>query len=160
MLLAKLRGQVLEANLELARRSLVLSTFGNASGVAREEGVIVIKPSGLSYAGMKPEDLVVTDLYGRVMEGVLRPSPDLSTHAVLNWVFPAIKGIAHTHSECATAWAQARETIPCFGTTHADCFHGPIPLTETMNHEEIEAECEANTGEMIVRAFRAWRDGG
>lgn len=153
MLLANLREQVLEANLDLVRKGLVLSTFGNASGVAREEGLIVIKPSGVPYEGMKPEHLVVTDLQGKVVEGNLRPSSDLPTHAVLYRAFPLIGGIAHTHSEYATAWAQARQPIPCFGTTHADYFHGPIPLTDVMTDEDINGEYEANTGSAIVRAF-------
>ncbi len=154
MRLAKLREQVLEANLDLVRRGLVLSTFGNASGVARKEGLIVIKPSGVPYDRMKPTDLVVTDLQGKVVEGKLRPSSDLPTHAALYRAFRAIGGIAHTHSEYATAWAQARKSIPCFGTTHADYFHGEIPLTEAMTDREIAGEYEANTGELIVRAFK------
>src|SRR5580704_1238515 len=153
MLLTNLREQVLEANLDLVRKGLVFSTFGNASGVAREEGLIVIKPSGVPYDGMKPEHLVVTDLEGQVVEGNLRPSSDLPTHAVLYRAFPSIGGIAHTHSEYATAWAQARQPIPCFGTTHADYFHGPIPLTEVMTDEEINGEYELNTGHAIIRAF-------
>jgi L-ribulose-5-phosphate 4-epimerase len=154
MLLANLREQVLEANLDLVRKGLVFSTFGNASGVAREEELIVIKPSGLPYDGMKPEHLVVTDLEGKVVEGNLRPSSDLPTHAALYRAFPSIGGIAHTHSEYATAWAQARQPIPCFGTTHADYFHGPIPLTEAMTDEEINGEYEANTGVAILRVFQ------
>jgi L-ribulose-5-phosphate 4-epimerase len=153
MLLANLREQVLEANLELVRRGLVLSTFGNASGVAHQQGLIVIKPSGVPYEGMKPADLVVTDLQGKVVEGNLRPSSDLPTHAVLYRAFPSIGGIAHTHSEYATAWAQARQPIPCFGTTHADYFHGPIPLTEVMTDDEINGEYEENTGVAIIRTF-------
>jgi L-ribulose-5-phosphate 4-epimerase len=153
MLLANLREQVLAANLDLVQKGLVFSTFGNASGVAREEGLIVIKPSGVPYDGMKPEHLVVTDLKGKVIEGSLRPSSDLPTHAALYRAFPALGGIAHTHSEYATAWAQARQPIPCFGTTHADYFHGPIPLTEVMTDEEINGEYEGNTGLAIVRAF-------
>jgi L-ribulose-5-phosphate 4-epimerase len=154
MLLANLREQVLEANLDLVRRGLVLSTFGNASGVAREEGLIVIKPSGVPYDEMKPQDLVVTDMHGKVVEGMLRPSSDLPTHAALYRAFSAIGGIAHTHSEYATAWAQARKPIPCFGTTHADYFHGPIPLTKVMTDSEITGEYEANTGVAIIRAFK------
>jgi L-ribulose-5-phosphate 4-epimerase len=154
MLLANLRQQVLEANLDLVRRGLVLATFGNASGVARDEGLIVIKPSGVPYAEMKPEHLVVTDLHGKVVEGSLRPSSDLPTHAALYSAFPTMGGIAHTHSEYATAWAQARKAIPCFGTTHADYFHGPIPLTKVMSNPEIEGEYEANTGAAIVRTFK------
>jgi L-ribulose-5-phosphate 4-epimerase len=153
MLLGKLREAVLEANLELFRRGLVLSTFGNASGVARDEGLIVIKPSGVPYDEMKPEHLVVTDLQGKVVEGILRPSSDLLTHAALYRAFSGIGGVAHTHSEYATAWAQARKPIPCYGTTHADYFHGPIPVTDTMNDDEINGEYEANTGVVIVRAF-------
>ena len=153
MLLANLREQVLEANLELVRRGLVLATFGNASGFAREEGLVVIKPSGVPYDRMKSADLVVTDLHGKVVEGTLRPSSDLPTHVALYRAFPAIGGIAHTHSEYATAWAQARQPIPCFGTTHADYFHGPIPVTEEMTDEEINKEYEANTGTAIIRAF-------
>ncbi len=153
MLQPNLREQVLEANLELVRRGLVLSTFGNASGVARDEGLIVIKPSGVPYDEMKPEHLVVTDMHGNVVEGTLRPSSDLPTHAALYRAFPSLGGIAHTHSEYATAWAQARKPIPCFGTTHADYFHGPIPLTELMSDEEINGEYEANTGVAIIRKF-------
>jgi L-ribulose-5-phosphate 4-epimerase len=154
MRLAKLREEVLEANLDLVRRGLVLSTFGNASGIDREQGWIVIKPSGVPYEAMKAEDLVVTDLHGKLVEGTLRPSSDLATHAAIYRAFAAIGGIAHTHSEYATAWAQARRSIPCFGTTHADYFHGPIPLTEAMSDEEISGEYEANTGVAIVRAFQ------
>ncbi len=153
MRLANLREQVLEANLDLVRRGLVLSTFGNASGVARDEGLIVIKPSGVPYDEMTPECLVVTDMQGKLIEGTLRPSSDLPTHAALYRAFPSIGGVAHTHSEYATAWAQARKPIPCFGSTHADYFHGAIPLTEPMRDEEIEGEYEANTGVAIIRAF-------
>jgi L-ribulose-5-phosphate 4-epimerase len=153
MLLADLREQVLEANLDLVRKGLVLSTFGNASGVARDQGLIVIKPSGVPYEEMKTQHLVVTDMQGQVIEGSLRPSSDLSTHAALYRAFPSLGGIAHTHSEYATAWAQARKSIPCFGTTHADYFHGPIPLTEPMSADEIQGGYEANTGAVIVRAF-------
>ena len=153
MLLGKLRETVLEANLDLVRRGLVLSTFGNASGVARSEALIVIKPSGVPYDEMRPEHLVVTDLQGKIVEGTLRPSSDLPTHAALYRAFPYIGGIAHTHSEYATAWAQARKPIPCYGTTHADYFHGPIPVTGTMSDEEINGDYEANTAVEIIRAF-------
>jgi len=151
--LATLREEVLEANLDLVRRGLVLSTFGNTSGVDREHGLIVIKPSGVAYENMKPEDLVVTDLDGKLVEGTLRPSSDLPTHAALYRVFPSIGGIAHTHSEYATAWAQACKSIPCLGTTHADYFHGPIPVTEVLNEDEIAGEYERNTGAAIIRTF-------
>jgi L-ribulose-5-phosphate 4-epimerase len=154
MLLADLRAQVLQANLDLVRRGLVIATFGNASGVARDEGLIVIKPSGVPYNDMRPEHLVVTDLHGKVLEGTLRPSSDLPTHAALYRAFPGIGGVAHTHSEHATAWAQANQPIPCFGTTHADYFHGPIPVTERMTEDEINGEYEANTGTVIIRTFQ------
>jgi len=154
MLLAELREQVLHANLELVRRGLVLYTFGNASGISREEGLVAIKPSGVPYEALKPQDLVVTDLAGKTIEGTLRPSSDLSTHLVLYNSFPKIGAVVHTHSEYATAWAQARRPIPCFGTTHADYFHGPIPVTEEMTPAEIASDYEKHTGDAIVRAFR------
>jgi L-ribulose-5-phosphate 4-epimerase len=155
VLLEKLRADVLDANLELVRRGLVLHTFGNVSGIDRAENLVVIKPSGVPYDEMRAEDLVVTDLAGKIVEGKLRPSSDLPTHLVLYKTFRHIGGIAHTHSEYATAWAQARRPIPCFGTTHADYFHGPIPVTESMSAVEIESEYEKNTGDVIVRAFAA-----
>ena len=149
----RVREQVLEANLELVRRGLVLYTFGNASGILREEGLIVIKPSGVPYETMKPQHLVLTDLNGRVLEANLRPSSDLPTHVALYKAFPDIGGVVHTHSEYATAWAQARREIPCFGTTHADYFHGSIPVTEPIAPDEIEGEYEKNTGAAIIRRF-------
>src|SRR5262249_29307838 len=152
--LQELCEEVLEANLELVRRGLVLYTFGNASGIRRDEGVIVIKPSGVPYEKMKPEHLVFTDVNGRVLEGALRPSSDLPTHVALYKAFAYIGGVVHTHSEYATAWAQARREIPCFGTTHADYFHGPVPVTEAMAPEEIAGENEWNTGTAIIRAFQ------
>src|SRR6476661_3751959 len=152
--LQQLREQVLEANLELVRRGLVLYTFGNASGILRDEGLIVIKPSGVAYEKLRPEHLVVTDLNGKTVEGSLRPSSDLPTHVLLYQRFKNIGGVVHTHSEYATAWAQARREVPCFGTTHADYFHGPVPVTEPMPAEEIAGEYEWNTGEAIARAFR------
>jgi L-ribulose-5-phosphate 4-epimerase len=155
MLLPELREQVLQANLELVRRGLVLYTFGNASGISREQGLVAIKPSGVPYEVLKPEDLVVTDLHGKVVEGQLRPSSDLPTHLVLYKAFPKIGAVVHTHSEYATAWAQARREIPCFGTTHADYFHGPIPVTDVMTREEIVSDYEKNTGHAIARTFQA-----
>jgi L-ribulose-5-phosphate 4-epimerase len=152
--LKQLREEVLEANLELVRRGLVLYTFGNASGIDRAQGVVVIKPSGVPYNKMKPEHLVVSDLSGRILEGKLRPSSDLPTHLVLYKAFSDIGGVVHTHSEHATAWAQARREIPCFGTTHADYFHGPVPVTDSMPENEIAGEYEKNTGDAIVRRFR------
>lgn len=131
----------------------MVSTFGNASGISREDGLVVIKPSGVPYDRLKPENLVVADLQGKIIEGSLRPSSDLPTHAALYRAFPVIGGVAHTHSEYATAWAQARKAIPCFGTTHADYFYGPIRLAENMSADEINGEYEANTGLAIVRLF-------
>ena len=145
---------MLEANLELVRRGLVLYTFGNASGIDRAQGVVVIKPSGVPYNKMKPEHLVVSDLSGRILEGKLRATSDLPTHLVLYKAFSDIGGVVHTHSEHATAWAQARREIPCFGTTHADYFHGPVPVTDSMPENEIAGEYEKNTGDAIVRRFR------
>jgi L-ribulose-5-phosphate 4-epimerase len=149
-----LRRETLEANLEIVRRGLVLYTFGNASGISREEGVVAIKPSGVPYEKLRPEDMVITDLQGRILEGDLRPSSDLATHLVLYHEFPNIGGVVHTHSEYATAWAQARTPIPCFGTTHADYFHGPVPVTESLTPEEVASDYERNTGIVISRAFR------
>ena len=151
--LSDLRQAVLEANLELVRKGLALYTFGNASGISREDSLVIIKPSGVPYQQMKPEDLVITDLEGSVVEGKLRPSSDLPTHLILYKAFDSIGGVSHTHSEYATAWAQARQPIPCFGTTHADYFHGPVPVTEELTKEETSSNYEANTGQAIVRAF-------
>jgi len=154
MKLKDLREAVLEANLELVRRGLVLYTFGNASGIDREQGLVVIKPSGMSYETMKPEDLVIVDLDGRTVEGLLRPSSDLPTHIILYKAFPAVGGVAHTHSRCATAWAQAQREIPCFGTTHADYFHGPVPVTKPLSPAEIKKNYEQNTGLAILRSMK------
>jgi len=153
-MLQRLREQVLEANLELVRRGLVLYTFGNVSGISREEGLVVIKPSGVPYNDMRPEHLVVTDLSGKTVDGPLRPSSDLPTHLVLYNRFPEIGGVAHTHSEYATAWAQARKPIPCFGTTHADYFRGEVPVTPEMTDSEITGDYEKNTGLVIVRSVQ------
>jgi L-ribulose-5-phosphate 4-epimerase len=153
-MLQRLREQVLEANLELVRRGLVLYTFGNVSGISREEGLVVIKPSGVPYNDMRPEHLVVTDLSGKTVDGPLRPSSDLPTHLVLYNRFPEIGGVAHTHSEYATAWAQARKPIPCYGTTHADYFHGEVPVTADLTELEIAGEYEENTGHAIVRSMQ------
>lgn len=154
MRLENLRKEVLEANLDLVRRGLVLYTFGNASGISRADGLVAIKPSGVPYENLQPEDIVVTDLAGNVIEGSLRPSSDLATHLELYRAFPNVGGVAHTHSEFATAWAQARKPVPCFGTTHADYFHGPVPVTTTMSSGDIAGDYEKNTGTAIIRAFR------
>jgi L-ribulose-5-phosphate 4-epimerase len=154
MILKDLREEVLEANLALVQQGLVLFTFGNASGISRAEDLVVIKPSGVPYETMKPKDLVVVDLEGKTVEGSLRPSSDLPTHLILYRAFPTIGGIAHTHSKAATAWAQAQKEIPCFGTTHADYFRGPVPVTKPLTPAEIRSDYEANTGHAIVRRFR------
>ncbi len=150
MKLEALRREVLEANLALVRAGLVVDTFGNASGIAREEALVAIKPSGVPYDAMTPSDMVVTDLDGRVVEGALRPSSDLATHLVLYRAFPSLGGVAHTHSRHATAWAQAGREIPCFGTTHADYIRGAVPVTRLLTAEEIAGDYEANTGHAIV----------
>jgi L-ribulose-5-phosphate 4-epimerase len=157
MLLELLRRQVVAANQEIARRGLAPHTFGNASGVDRsgEKALVVIKPSGVDYSTLKPEDLVITDLDGKIVEGKLRPSSDLDTHTLLYREFPQIGGVVHTHSEFATSWAQAGRAIPCFGTTHADYFHGPVPVTEPLTAEEVSSGYVRNTGAVIVRRFRA-----
>ena len=155
MLLEQLRAEVLEANLELVRRGLVLYTFGNASGVDREQGLVVIKPSGVEYDQLRPEHMVVTDLHGKIVEGTYRPSSDLDTHTLLYREFPTIGAVVHTHSEFATAWAQAGQDIPALGTTHADYFHGPIPCTEPLTDAAIQGDYVLETGLAIVRRFRA-----
>jgi L-ribulose-5-phosphate 4-epimerase len=148
-----LREEVFEANLELVRRGLVVFTFGNASGYDRASGKVVIKPSGVPYDQLTPESLVVTDLDGKILEGSLRPSSDLATHLALYRAFPGVHGVVHTHSRYATAWAQAGVEIPCLGTTHADYFRGPIPLTPSMQPGDIQSEYEWNTGQIIIRRF-------
>lgn len=152
-MLEALREEVLEANLELVRRGLVLYTFGNASGIDRKQGLVAIKPSGVPYESMKPEDMVITDLDGKIVEGNLRPSSDLDTHLELYRGFPSIGGVVHTHSTHATAWAQARREIPCFGTTHADYFRGSVPVTAPLTKEEVDTGYERNTGFAILRRF-------
>src|ERR1035438_2881077 len=156
MLLEALREQVLHANREIARRGLAPHTFGNASGIDRSGArpLLAIKPSGVDYATMTAADLVITDLDGKIVEGKLRPSSDLDTHTLLYREFPQIGGVVHTHSEFATAWAQAGRAIPCFGTTHADYFHGPVPVTEPLTTEEVAEGYVRNTGAVIVRRFR------
>ena len=154
MMLVALREEVLEANLELARRGLAADTFGNASGVSRDKELIVIKPSGVAYAKLRAKDLVVTDMDGKVVEGSLRPSSDLATHAILYRKFTKIGGIAHTHSRSATIWAQAGREIPCLGTTHADYFRGAVPVTDNLTAEEIQNDYEFNTGMVIVQRMR------
>jgi L-ribulose-5-phosphate 4-epimerase len=154
MLLKNLREEVLEANLELVRRGLVLYTFGNASGVDREQGLVVIKPSGVDYDELRPEHMVVTDLDGKIVDGSLRPSSDLDTHTLLYREFLQIGAVVHTHSEFATSFAQACLPIPAFGTTHADYFHGPVPVTAPLADAAIEGRYVHETGLAIVARFR------
>ena len=149
-----LRVAACRANIELARRGLARFTFGNASAVDRELGVVAIKPSGVPYDDLTPESMVVVELGGRIVDGDLRPSSDLATHLELYRAFSGIGGVVHTHSHYATVWAQAQREIPCFGTTHADYFHGPVPVTESMPEDDIAGEYEKNTGDAIVRRFR------
>jgi L-ribulose-5-phosphate 4-epimerase len=152
--LDKLKEQVLEANLELVRQGLVVFTFGNASGIDRDRGLVVIKPSGVDYTALAVSDMVVTDLNGKVVEGQLRPSSDLATHLLLYKEFTGIGAVVHTHSEYATAWAQAGLEIPAYGTTHADYFYGPVPVTEELTAEEIGGDYVHNTGIAITRRFQ------
>lgn len=149
-----LKADVLEANLALVRQGLVLMTWGNASGIDRDSGHVVIKPSGVAYEVMTPDDMAVVDLDGKPVEGKLKPSVDTPTHLALYRAFPEIGGVVHTHSHYATCWAQACRPIPCFGTTHADYFHGEIPVTDAMTAEEVGEDYEAYIGEVIIRAFR------
>jgi L-ribulose-5-phosphate 4-epimerase len=154
MELEALRSTVLEANFELVRRGLILYTFGNASGIDRESGLVAIKPSGVPYEKLKSADLVLTDLDGKIVTGNLRPSSDLATHLLLYREFPQIGGVVHTHSEFATAWAQAGREIPAYGTTHADYFYGPVPVTEELTADEVGGDYVLNTGLAIARRFK------
>jgi L-ribulose-5-phosphate 4-epimerase len=153
-MLEELKKLVCDANLKIVAKGLVIETFGNVSGVDRPSGNMVIKPSGVPYEQMKPEDMVVVSLEtGQVVESDLRPSSDTPTHLVLYRSFKEIGGVVHTHSLFATAWAQARWEIPCYGTTHADYFYGSVPVTRLMTPEEIHTNYEANTGKVIVERF-------
>jgi L-ribulose-5-phosphate 4-epimerase len=149
----QLRDSVYRANVELAQLGLARFTFGNASAIDRERGLVVIKPSGVAYDELRAEDLVVVGLDGRVVAGRLRPSSDLPTHLVLYRAFSGIGGVVHTHSHYATVWAQSQREIPCFGTTHADYFHGAIPITQCLSGSDVQSDYEANTGHAIVRRF-------
>jgi L-ribulose-5-phosphate 4-epimerase len=153
-MLEALKKQVWEANLELPKRGLVVYTWGNVSGIDREKGLVVIKPSGVSYEEMKPEDMVIVDLNGNPVEGDLRPSSDLNTHLVLYRSFSGVNGIVHTHSTWATIWAQAGRAIPPLGTTHADYFYGEVPCTRRMTRDEIETGYETQTGYVILESFK------
>jgi len=153
-MLKELKEQVFEANLDLVKHGLVIFTWGNVSAIDRDEGLVVIKPSGVSYNVMRPEDMVVVNLDGEIVEGKLKPSSDTPTHLVLYKSFSNIGGIVHTHSTYATAWAQAGKDIPNIGTTHADYFSDNIPCTNDMTREEVEGEYEKETGKVIVKRFQ------
>ena len=154
-MLEELKQKVYEANMELPRRGLVTYTWGNVSGIDREKGLFVIKPSGVEYDELKPEDLVVMDLQGNKVEGDMNPSSDTKTHLVLYNAFPQLGGIVHTHSPYAVGWAQAGRDIHCYGTTHADYFYGPIPCARHLTQEELDEDYEMNTGKLIVEEFQA-----
>ena len=153
-MLEALKEQVYLANMELPKRGLVTYTWGNVSGIDREKGLFVIKPSGVGYDVLKPSDMVVVDLQGNRVEGELNPSSDTKTHVVLYNAFPEIGGIVHTHSPYAVAWAQAGEDLPCYGTTHADYFYGSVPCARHLTQEELLEDYERNTGVTIVETFR------
>lgn len=153
-MLEKLKEQVWKANLQLPAHGLVVFTWGNVSGIDRESGLFVIKPSGVEYDQLRPEDMVVVDLNGNKVEGELNPSSDTPTHLELYRNFPTIGGVVHTHSRWATIWAQSGRSIPAYGTTHGDYFYGPIPCTRAMTPEEIGGEYELETGKVIVETFQ------
>lgn len=153
-MLEQLKEQVLEANLELDRRNLVIYTWGNVSGIDREKGLVVIKPSGVAYEELQANSMVVLSLDGEIVEGKLKPSSDTPTHLDLYRNFSEIGGVVHTHSPHATAWAQANRDIPCLGTTHADYFYGAVPCTRSLNKNEIEHEYEKNTAQVIIERFQ------
>ncbi len=152
-MLEQLKEIVFQANMELPKRGLVTYTWGNVSGIDRESGYLVIKPSGVEYEHMKPEDMVVVDLSGNRVEGHYKPSSDTATHIELYKKYPELGGIVHTHSTWATSWAQAGRSIPLYGTTHADYFYGPIPCARSLTKEEIEGEYEKNTGLVIIETL-------
>lgn len=156
-MLEKLKEDVYKANLDLVRHGLVIMTFGNVSGIDRASELMVIKPSGVSYNEMTVNDMIVTDLDGNVVEGTLNPSTDTPTHLALYKAFPGIGGVVHTHSAQATAWAQAGTAIPCLGTTHADYFYGPVPVTRRLTTVETEKDYEYNTG-LVIAEVIAGRD--
>lgn len=154
-MLEALKQEVYEANMELPRRGLVTYTWGNVSGIDREKGLFVIKPSGVDYDKLTADDMVVMDLEGNRVEGRYNPSSDTATHLELYKAFPALGGIVHTHSPHAAAWAQAGRALPCYGTTHADYFYGDIPCARCLTAEEIDEAYEKNTGLVIIETFRA-----
>lgn len=153
MMLENLKIDVCEANLELKRNNLIIYSWGNVSGIDRNKGIVAIKPSGVSYDTLTPDDIVLLDLEGNIIEGTLRPSSDTPTHLELYRKFPNIGGVCHTHSLHATIWAQACRSIPCFGTTHADYYYGSVPVTAQMTDDQIATDYELNTGKVIVETF-------
>ncbi len=153
-MLKELKEEVCAANLQLVKFRLVRLTWGNVSGISRPDGLVVIKPSGVAYEDLKPNDMVVVDLTGKVVEGRLQPSSDTPTHIELYKAFPSIGGVAHSHSEFATIFAQAQREIPCYGTTHADAFYGNVPVTRFLKKSEVEKNYELNTGRIIVERFK------
>ena len=152
-MLEELKKKVLKANLDLVKHGLVLFTWGNVYEIDRKSGLVVIKPSGVSYENMRPEDMVVVDMDGNVVQGKYRPSSDTPTHLYLYKAFPDIGGIVHTHSTYATSWAQAGRGIPPYGTTHADAFYGEVPVSRALTKEEVQIEYEKNTGKVIAETF-------
>jgi L-ribulose-5-phosphate 4-epimerase len=152
-MLAELKESVWKANLDLAKSGLVILTFGNVSGIDRRRGIMAIKPSGVPYESLKADDMVLVDLEGTVVEGWLSPSSDTPTHIEIYRAFAEVGGVAHAHSAYATMFAQARREIPCFGTTHADQFHGPVPVTRLLTDAEVAGAYEWNTGRVIVERF-------
>jgi L-ribulose-5-phosphate 4-epimerase len=152
-MLEELKNEVCKANLDLVAHGLVLFTWGNVSAIDRKSGLVIIKPSGVSYNNMKPQDMVVVDLDGKVVEGNLKPSSDTPTHIELYKAFKEIGGIVHTHSTWATIWSQAGKSIPALGTTHADYFYGEIPCTRKMTQKEVEGKYELDTGTVIIESF-------
>ena len=153
MMLKELREEVYRANMELPERGLVVYTWGNVSGIDREKGLVVIKPSGVEYEDLSPENLVIVDMDCRIVEGDMNPSSDTKTHVELYKSFAEIGGIVHTHSPHAVGWAQAGRDIPCYGTTHADYFYGSVPCTRNLTAQEVDEDYELNTGKVIAETF-------
>jgi len=152
--LKKLREDVCKANLNLVKKGLVIHTFGNVSGIDRESNIVAIKPSGVDYGKLSPENMVLVDLDGNIVEGKLNPSSDTKTHIKLYKEFKDIGGVAHTHSRYATAWAQSKRSLPCLGTTHADYFYGEVPCTKVIRDDQIEKDYEKKTGSLIIETFK------
>jgi L-ribulose-5-phosphate 4-epimerase len=152
--LKKLKEDVFKSNIELVKKNLVIFTFGNASGIDRESGIFAIKPSGVDYDKLSPENIVLVDLEGNTLDSNLNPSSDTKTHIMLYIAFPDIGGIVHTHSKFATSWAQAKKPLLCLGTTHADYFYGEIPCTEVIKDEQITRDYEEETGRLIIETFK------